>query len=71
MEQSHPYFLLESGPFFKKYKLTVRFDYRGWKLHRLDDGSFECVRMNPTQFFRSTSFGSAIKSIDRREDKIT
>lgn len=43
------------------------FRYRDWKLQRLADDSFECVRIRPTEFFRGSSLQSCVKSIDRRE----
>lgn len=43
------------------------FRYRDWKLQKLPDDSFECVRIRPTEFFRGSSLQSCVKSIDRRE----
>ena len=45
-----------------------RYEYRAWKIEKLDDGSFQAVRIHPTKYFRaSVSLKEVCKSIDRRE----
>lgn len=47
----------------------TKWAYRGWKIFKLSDGSFEAVRVRPTKYFRgTTNFQAVILSIDRRED---
>lgn len=44
------------------------YEYKGWKIQTLDDGSYQCVRIRPTRFFRaSTTLEKVCASIDRRE----
>lgn len=38
-----------------------------WKIILLSDGSWECVRIKPTEYFRATSLRSAMSAINRRE----
>ena len=59
---------LESIPGLIETVKGKRYEYRSWKIEKLDDGSYQAVRIHPTKFFRaSVSLKEVCKSIDRRE----
>ena len=44
-----------------------QFLYRTWKIDKQIDGSWRCIRIQPTEWFTASSLNAAISSIDRRE----
>lgn len=48
-------------------KRETLWHYGPWKIFRLAETRFECVRVFPTRWFKSTSLDSALRRIDREE----
>lgn len=63
--------LQDQFPGLIKFSET-KYYYRTWKVLQIEtDGTWECVRIQPTKWFRSSSLESALQSIDRRENFLT